>query len=181
MWRGEDQGRYLEYDCTYCIKKGWYKNRVCFLKNRKLKLKVPEYDLGTGEREAPRVVSCEIKEMTKEDVVKKLVECHGLFPNKLVHDVLFFPHMRMGLNNEYICPVGLFDYEANTYVALETAASKYHNLPFSGSYLDQPLDIIEAFDTIRAAEARYTNHTMNELKQKSSAQSGRDAQSRIKR
>jgi hypothetical protein len=167
LWRSEEQGHHLLYDCKYCHKKGWYKNRVCFLKNNEILLKCPIFEIdASAQKESVKIVSSEIKKMNKEDVVKKLIECHEMLPNKLVHDVITFPCMRMGLNNEIICPPGLFDYDSDFYVSLETAAGKYHTLPYPGSYLDQPQDIIEAFDTIRSAEARYNNYQMNLIKMK---------------
>ncbi len=101
-------------------------------------------------------------------MINQLVAAHKLLPNKLVHDVINFPIMSMGANRRKVCPMGLFDYDSNFYVELETAASKYHVLPYEGAYLDQPEDIIEAFTVIRSAEARYNNYQASLIKQKTS-------------
>ena len=157
----------MKYDCERCIKTGEYKKRVCFLKHKEIELNVPDVT-ESSVREKSELISWERKKCTKEDVIKILLEVHKLLPNKLVHDVMRFPLMRMGLKHNEVCPMGLFDYDSNFYIELETAASKYHVLPYEGAYLDQPQDIIEAFTVIKAAEARYYNYQSSLIKQKSS-------------
>lgn len=144
-----------------------YNHRVCFLKNGTVKAKVPifkEIDYKVT------IVGTEDVELTKEMVIDKLVALNKLFPNKLPHLLMRTPFMKVeieGFNDKKeICPIGLFDYEAEFYVSLETAAGKYHTLPYDGGYMEQPLLITEAFDVARSAEARYNNAKMNEINSK---------------
>jgi len=149
----------LEYDCVTCTNKERYKRRICFLKQR-------EYDLnfqvlGSSQREVER------RRVTKEEVINYLIDVHKMTPSLLITDILMNDaRMRLGDRGETVCPICLLDYETDFLVSLETAASKYHSLPFEGAYLDQPLYIIEAFDICRAAEAKYNNYKLNQIKVK---------------
>lgn len=123
--------------------------------------------------EQGRVIEYEVKEATREDVIEHLVAVHKLTPAAMVINVLDSQLMRLDPEDrsKKVCPVGLFDYTTDWLVSLETAASKYHVLPFPGSYLQQPLYIIEAFDVCRAAEARWNNNKILKMKEKSNNKS----------
>ena len=159
-WRAENQERSLEFNCDYCTLKERYKHKVCFVKNKQIDLDFPIFD------EHGVIQEYEQRNATKEDVIQHLIEVHKLMPNVLVIDVMSTRLMLLGKQKEKVCPIGLFDYETDFYVSLETAASKYHVLPYEGAYLDQPLYLIEAFDTCRAAESKYNNAKMNKVKEK---------------
>lgn len=166
-WKGEDQGRSLEFDCNYCTMKERYKRKVCFVKKKRIDLNFPIFD------DKGSILEYEQRSATKEDVIQHLIQVHKLMPNVLVTDVMSTRLMMLGEQGEKVCPIGLFDYETDFYVSLETAASKYHVLPYEGAYLDQPLYIIEAFDTCRAAEAKYSNYKMNKMKEKGKKSKGK--------
>ena len=57
-----------------------------------------------------------------------------------------------------VCPLSLLigreinGIPIDTLVDWETAADQYHTLPFQGSWLDQPLWLIQAFDHIRSGK-----------------------------
>ena len=154
----------MEFDCLYCMKKERHKGRVCFLRDKEQFLRFPILD-SNG-----KIVEWEKRMVTKKDVCELIMRVHDFMPNKLVTDVLNSVYLRIGLNGEPVCAIGLFDPFHEWLVSLETAASKYHVLPFAGGYLDQPEFIIDAFDAIRAAEAKYQNMQLSKMKKASSKQ-----------
>ena len=116
------------------------------------------------------IVDIEEVDLTRDMVIDRLVKLNKLFPSELPHVLMKSPFMKVeveGFGKKLeVCPVSLFDYDSEFYVSLETAASKYHVLPYEGGYMDQPLYITEAFDVARSAEARYNNKKMNEVNSK---------------
>jgi len=157
-WRADAKERYLTFDCKNCRETGGYKRRVCFYKKRKQLLRFPLLEDGSKPSDF------EVRNATREDVIEHLVAVHKQVPGKMIIDVLDFRPMMIGMNGEKVCPVTLFDHTSDWLVSLETAAAKYHTMPYPGSYLQQPLYIIEAFDICRGAEARWNNNKMLNIK-----------------
>lgn len=153
----------MEFDCRDCVSKKRHLRSVCFHKSKKIWCRIPVFD------ESGNVFEWLEREMTKEDMVEHLTKVCNLLPSALIIDLLKHKLMQVGKRGEFVCPMGLFTEEADWLVSLETAASKYHVLPYpgehggAGSYLEQPLFIIEAFDTARSAEAKYTNYKMSKI------------------
>lgn len=166
-----------EYDCENCKRKCLYNRRICFLREKNINAEAPiigEIDRG-GEKKVA-IIGKESRVITKMDVINQLEEIHNRFPNKLVHELLKTPFLMYKTDKSErpvsVCPISLFDPESEYYVSLETAAGKYHTLPygdmFGCGYLDQPLYIVQAFDAARSAEARYNNIKMNRISKDSS-------------
>jgi len=154
------------FDCTACAKKddkGYCRQdtRLCFVKNKRMEVDFPVMN------EVGAITGVERRYITKEDVIKRLIEFHRHVPNMLAYEVLNLPPM--AIEGKKVCPVGLFDYETDFLTSLESAASEYHTLPYGdwqgNGYLDQPLYIIEAFDVCRSARAKYSNKKMNAMKE----------------
>lgn len=173
-WRNDHQEESKRFNCDYCIQKGYCNKRlVCFLKKKKKTVSIPllpdnfHKRIDTSQSDIYRKFDRIQKEVTKEEVIQYYSHVKSLFPNERAFKVWAMPLMRLGLKNQLICPIPFFDKYLDDIVSWESAADKYGVLPYKGSYLDQPLYVIEGFNICRSAESRYTNTKMKDSKKKS--------------
>lgn len=121
------------------------------------------------------------KEATKQDVIDYYSIVRDLLPNERAFKVWMMDFMRLGKGGKPICPIPFFKQELRNIVDWESAAGKYNSLPFEGSYLDQPLFVIEGFNIVRAAENLYNSKKMEETKKKNQSNSNVNNSSRQRR
>jgi hypothetical protein len=107
-------------------------------------------------------------EATKEDVIEYFSIVRDMLPNERAFKVWMMDIMRLGVTKKGsggkpICPVAFFTKRLRDIADWESAANKYGVLPFEGSYLDQPLYVIQGFNVIRAADSLYNSKKMKEM------------------
>lgn len=76
---------------------------------------------------------------------------------------------RSGGDQREVCLVGIFAYmpEYEYLMRMESSCYEYHVLPYAGGWLDQPLILVEIFETIRGARVEYDlyRHKLLQAKQ----------------
>lgn len=143
---------------------------VCFRNSNKKMLNIPTIpdnfhkQIDVSQSNVYNDFDRSLKEVTEEELINYYSQIRSLFPNERAYKVWFMPLMRIGPKNQPICPVAFFNKKLNDIVNWESAANKYGVLPFEGSYLSQPLYVIEGFDICREAESKYTNSKMENSK-----------------
>lgn len=172
-YRNDHQEEFKRFDCNYCIQKGNNDTKmVCFRNSNKKMLNLPTIpdnfhkQIDVSQSNVYNDFDRSLKEITKEELIDYYTQIRSLFPNERAYKVWFMPLMRIGPKNQPVCPVAFFSKKLNDIVSWESAADKYGVLPYKGSYLDQPLYVIEGFDICREAASKYTNSKMEESKKK---------------
>ena len=138
-----------------CMSKGLYKERECFLLSKYLEIPIMEIDEDTGKIVMDNK-EMELEEVDRDGFFDMIAELHYYFPDIPV--TTFVMSYYGGL-----CPQSLLTAEGAALLSLENAVSRYHTLPFPGSYLEQPLTMIEAFEVIRSTIIDFENRQMREI------------------
>ena len=94
--------------------------------------------------------------MTKEKFFEEIARVHSFISDMPLVSLVtgFYGNL---------CPQSLLSIECADLVSLENAVSRYHQLPFPGSYLEQPLALIEAFEVIRGAIIGFENEKIKSV------------------
>jgi hypothetical protein len=159
LWKSEDNARRTQHDCDVCVLQDvpWYKNRVCFhpfYGKEEYPILVPTFNEGS-----PQPGPSELKTFDTEEFLEWLYEVNqNNLPNMSAFQIVlrFFREPK-------VCVSGLVDFELGTMIDLEDACHTYHVLPYSGGLFDQPLYIMEAFQTIRGTKNKYEAEKLKSL------------------
>lgn len=186
-YRNDNQEEYKRFNCDYCMQKGLRDKRiVCYLKENEKTLLMPNIpdnfhkQIDVSQNDIYTQFDRVEREVSKEELIEYFGQIRELFPNERAFKVWAMPLMRLGLDNQLICPLPFFTKKLNDIVSWESAADKYSVLPYEGAYLDQPLYVIEGFNICRSAESKYTNTKMKKSK-KSAKSAVNNSQSKPRR
>lgn len=167
-WKAQKFERQAHYDCKTCLINKWIEKqgRVCFLESEQT-IYFPVFktvsEQGEDIKPSQEIENGQFKfreelEVSKEDIYKWLVEMENLFPQMPALDMLQ-TYMRP------VCIESLIDPYIYRMMALESAVQAY-----GVGALDLPLDLFNAFESLRSSSNLYDNlqsyKTEQELKSK---------------
>lgn len=167
-WKADEHTRRINYNCNDCRKYDYLSGRYCYLEQDEFDLPIYEVnELGSGEYKVTEVGS---KNKTYEDLLED-VDLLSLRHNDFSSFEIwlhYFSSMedldRPGRRIE-VCPEALkikVESLAELF-EMEARASEYHVLPFSGSQIEQPSLVIEAFDAVRAGRNLFHSKKMKDI------------------
>lgn len=78
---------------------------------------------------------------------------------------MFGGRQEAGRRTHMVCPTGLIEPGVYEWVEIESSAKEYHQLPFPGALLEQPLKAIQALNVIRSTKNLWQMRKMEKLKQ----------------
>lgn len=147
------------YNCDLCCAGKDTKKRECFLFDSELEIPITEFE----EDGKPSKKESKYKTMNKEVFFEEIARVHSILV-----DVPLITLVTGFYGN--LCPQSLLSAECAEVVSLENAVSRYHQLPFPGSYLEQPHALIEAFEIVRGAIISFENDKIKNIKTESTNQ-----------
>ena len=149
--KGEDKSWRKTYNCSDCKLLTPESKIECFFVDPVLEIPIPRFD--------------EDKKIIKFD--NQLLELNEFFEELAILSSHFSEHNTFDLAMRYkICPQSLVDLSSIKMINLENACSKYHVLPYPGSYLEQPQIIIDCFEIIRSTTIQFENERIEKITNK---------------
>lgn len=159
--------------------KGLIDGRVCYRYNSVNTINVPNIYDEVGNplffkdgKEIDGAFS--VKDCTKSELIDIMVRISRKQPSRPIFDIWKAYFRRyIGIRwdkdtKKYlpaeVCPIGLLTNEIEQYISMEIAASNYNSLPYEGSWLDQPLKVIEAFDAISIGKGHFDKMKINKMR-----------------
>ena len=138
------------YDCESCTQRDDFRENQapgCFLENETIIVEVPEFEQTGGRWQGTGDSSWSYCE--PEDFLEILERIQDRFPGKPLGAIWLDQYPRL-------CPVSFVEPEIDMWISMESAASEYGAMPERGGcYMDQPVLLMDIFDTIRAAQGSY--------------------------
>jgi hypothetical protein len=107
-----------------------------------------------------KLADVKYEEMSCDEFFEELTRISSYFPEMNILDIVLAFYRGL-------CLASLVDVNALQLMSLENAISKYHQLPYPGSYLEQPKGMLDAFDIIRGAIISYENKMLENAKSES--------------
>ena len=142
--------RSRQYDCESCIQREDFERNQspgCFLENEMIIVEVPDFSLVGDKWQSTGKGSWSYCQ--PEDFLEILEKIQNKFPGKPLGAVWLDQYPRF-------CPVSFVEPEIDMWISMESAASEYGVMPEKGGcYMEQPVLLMDIFDTIRAAKGGY--------------------------
>ena len=104
----------------------------------------------------PTIESGMIEKLTEDDIFEELAKISIELPDIPVFELLLMYYPQ-------VCPTGILDPVFNQLLLWEERSQTYGVLPYVGGQLDQPIKLVEAFDTIRTTVATFNKKREQEI------------------
>lgn len=151
------------YDCDYCIANELYSGRACYLTDFPGKesyfLKVPVFDEESTNKNP---VGEEERDLSLDDIYDLMEEWETIFPDMPPFEMIQ-TWFRYPLE---VCPTSLVDPYYAFMLEAEASCREYKVLPYDGGLWDQPLALIQAFETIRTERNHFERIRIDRMEQK---------------